>query len=119
MRSNIFLFFRLWALISTPSFTIAQDDDVDYNEVWNYAPDFFNDKFPPYPDLKDESGNNITVENIRGTHLFGWKGCGNEEVNKITRAYKDFHTLTSQDGVHKNIDWAYAAAVNFWRPNAG
>ncbi|RYP00514.1 hypothetical protein DL764_006483 [Monosporascus ibericus] len=115
MRSNIFLL-RLRALLSTPSLTVAQDDDVDYNEVWNYAPDFSNDKFPPYPDLKDESGNNITVENIRGTHLFGWKGCGNEEVNKITRAYKDFHTLTSQDGVYKNIDWAHAAAVDFWGP---
>jgi hypothetical protein len=98
---------------------VAQDGDVDYEQVWDHAPDFSNDGHQPFPSLKDDDGNDISVENLRGTRLFGYKGCEKEEANKIDQAFKDFHTLVSQNGVHSNIDWAHAAAVDFFGPSAG
>jgi hypothetical protein len=86
--------------------------------VWDYAPDF-GTIAPPYPDLKNPDGSNITIANLRGTHLFGWKGCEKEEVNEITTAYNDFYTLAQQLSVYNNIDWKSQAATDFWGPSSG
>lgn len=39
--------------------------------IWDYAPDFSNDPFPPYPPVKNPDDSNITIENLRGTRLYG------------------------------------------------
>lgn len=82
--------------------------------IWDFAPDFSNDPFPPYPPVKNPDGSNITIENLRGTRLYGWYGCPSDRVNVIQRAYRDFNTLSSQDGVYRNIDWSAQAATDFW-----
>jgi len=64
------------------------------------APDFSKDPFPPYPSI-----DNITTKSIRGTRLYGWKGCAHEETQKIAEAYDDFYTLAQQPDVYNNIDW--------------
>lgn len=87
--------------------------------VWDFAPDFSKDPFPPYPDLKDDSGNNLTTENIRGVHLFGWKGCTSDETRQIQEAYNDFYTLANQFSVYNNIAWDSPAATDFWGPASG
>ena len=97
-------------LLSSLSLAVA-------DSVWDYAPNFANDPFPPFPSLKNPDGTNITVESLRGTHLFGWKGCSNEEVNGITEAYNDFYTLAQQPEVYNSIDWTSSAATDFWGPN--
>ena len=89
------------------------------NSVWDYAPDFSNDPFPPYPPVKNPDGTNISVANARGTRLFGWKGCGSPEQKMITEAYDDFHVLVNQPGVYSNIDWNSKVATDFWGPTSG
>lgn len=37
----------------------------------DYSPD---DPFPPYPPLTYDNGTNITIQALRGTRLYGWKG---------------------------------------------
>jgi hypothetical protein len=95
--------------------TLVQGDD----SVWSYAPDFSKDAIQPYPDLKDSNGNNITVENLRGVHLFGFKGCAKGDADGIKQAYNDFYTLSNQLSVYNNIDWKAQAATDFWGPASG
>jgi hypothetical protein len=99
------------------SFLLSSLSHAVADSVWDYAPNFANDPFPPFPSLKNSDGTNITVESLRGTHLFGWKGCDNDEVNGITQAYNDFYTLAQQPEVYNSIDWASNAATDFWGPN--
>jgi hypothetical protein len=87
--------------------------------VWDYAPDFAKDHIPPYPSLKKPDGSNLTIESVRGAHLFGWKGCTNEEANEISTAYNDFYTLAQQPALYNNIDWNNRAATDFWGPAKG
>src|SRR6187402_2513262 len=89
------------------SLSLAASDNV-----WDYAPDFSKDQFPPYPSLKNPDGSNITIESLRGTHLFGWKGCETEEVNAISQAYNDFYELARQPVVYNSIDWTSQAAID-------
>jgi hypothetical protein len=89
------------------------------DSVWDYAPDFSKDPIQPYPDLKKPDGTNISVENIRGTHLFGFRGCAKGDADNIKQAYKDFHTLADQLDVYNNIDWTSDAANDFWGPTTG
>lgn len=80
----------------------------------NYGPDFSNDPFPPYPPVYQSDGSNFTAANWRGTRLFGWKGCGTEQVNAITQAWNDFHKLASQKDLYEEIDWTSQAALDIW-----
>ena len=52
--------------------------------IWDNAPDFSNDPYPPYPPLTNSDGSNILVSNLRGTRLFGWMGCSQEEAKMIS-----------------------------------
>jgi hypothetical protein len=91
---------------------------ADYS-VWDFAPDFANDPIQPYPSLKNPDGTNISIENIAGTRLFGWKGCGEIEVDAIKDAWDDFYKLAQQNSVYKNLDWTSQAATDFWGPGSG
>jgi hypothetical protein len=87
--------------------------------VWDFAPSFAGDAIQPYPDLTGSDGNNISVDSLRGTHLFGWKGCTGERAKLIKQAYNDFYTLANQLEVYNNIDWSGQAATDFWGPADG
>ena len=84
--------------------TIANADNGTAS-VWDNAPDFAKDQIQPYPSLKDANGANLTVDNIRGVHLYGWKGCDARESNAISEAYNDFYKLANQQEVYNKIDW--------------
>ncbi|KAI0529773.1 hypothetical protein GGR58DRAFT_526027 [Xylaria digitata] len=77
---------------------------VDPAEVWTYAPNFADDPVPPYPPLKNADGSDISIENLRGTRLFGWEQC-DDNWKPIADAWKEFNGLVSQDGVKSKIDW--------------
>jgi len=85
------------------------------NTVWDYAPDFSKDSFPPYPDLKNPDGSNITVQNLRGVHLFGWKGCHSTESKGIKETYDDFYKMAQLAELYNNIDWKDKAAREYFR----
>lgn len=89
------------------------------NTVWDYAPDFSKDSFPPYPDLKNPDGSNITVQNLRGVHLFGWKGCHSTESKGIKETYDDFYKMAQLAELYNNIDSKDKAAREFWGPSIG
>lgn len=97
---------------TTPPPTSSQIDPLDD------APDFSKDPHPPYPPFHRLDGSNFTAENVRGTRLFGWKGCGTNEINIITETWNDFHTLASQKSLYENIDWSSQAAREIWGPKA-
>jgi hypothetical protein len=80
-------------------------------------PDWSKDKFPPYPSMTNADGSNITVENLRGTRLFGWKGCEVDDTKAIAAAFDDFYKLASP--LASNIDWASEVAEDFWGKNTG
>jgi hypothetical protein len=82
--------------------------------IWDYAPDFSKDPFPPYPSLQNPDGSNITLENLRGTRLFGWWGCTGERAKLIQEAYNDFYKLSNQLEVYNKIDWKGPAAQDFF-----
>ena len=100
-------------------YLLASLIDANGEKIWDFAPDYSQDPFPPYPSLENPDGSNITIENLRGTRLYGWTDCGVNERNAITEAWDDFHTLVSQPGVYQNIDWADQAATDFWGPSRG
>ena len=80
----------------------------------DYGPDFSKDPFPPYPDVMNPDGSNITVENWRGVRLFGWKGCDSGAQSIIVETMKHFHTLADQKALWKDIDWDPPAARDIW-----
>ena len=77
----------------------------DGKTIWDEAPDFSKDEIKPYPDIKGPNGEDLTIENLRGVHLFGWKECSGEEGKWIAEAYNDFYKLEQQPVVYNNIDW--------------
>jgi hypothetical protein len=85
----------------------------------DFGVDYTNDPFPPYPPFTNPDGSNISIANLRGTRLYGWKGCASSEMNIITQAYNDFHTLAKQPAIYKNIDFSSLAARQFWGPVTG
>ncbi|KAI9680922.1 MAG: hypothetical protein M1829_001002 [Trizodia sp. TS-e1964] len=87
--------------------------------IWDYAPDFANDTIQPYPSLNNPDGSAISLSNLRGTRLFGFKGCQTPEANAISEAYNDFYTLSQQSSLYKNLDWTSQAANDFWGPSSG
>jgi len=106
---------RLWGgVVLLPSLLLVNADSI-----WDYAPDFSKDAYPPYPNITNPDGSNLTIENWRGTKLYGWKGCTPHEANDIAQTYNDFHKIVSTDGIYKNIDWSHAAATDFWGPADG
>jgi hypothetical protein len=62
-------------------------------------------------------GTNITTQNLRGTRLYGWKGCDVSEAKAIAEAYVDFQKLASP--LASNIDWASKTAEDFWGNDKG
>lgn len=78
-------------------------------------PNWSKDKFPPYPSMTNVDGSNITVENLRGTRLYGWKGCEVDDMKDIAAAFDDFYKLASP--LAYNIDWASEVAEDFWGNN--
>ncbi|KAL9106050.1 MAG: hypothetical protein Q9227_008893 [Pyrenula ochraceoflavens] len=107
---------------SEPTHASARGSRVE-NRDWDpsstphpldYAPDFSKDPFPPFPDVHNSDGSNITIDNWRGTYLFGWKGCDKNAKNIIIETYNDFQTLAGEDSVYKNLDWNSPAARDIW-----
>jgi hypothetical protein len=86
--------------------------------AFDFSPDYSKDPFPPYPPLAGPDGR-IDIENLRGTRLYGWRGCGVQEVNAITQAWKDFHTIADQLDVYNNIAFDQRPAKEFWGASAG
>lgn len=78
------------------------------------APDFSQDSYPPRPEVTKPDGSNIAVENLRGTRLFGWKGCDSGAREIIVETMKHFHTLADQEALWKDIDWDSPAAKEIW-----
>lgn len=62
-------------------------------DVWAAAPYYSDDAFPPYPDLKNPDGSDVSSASLRGTHLYEWIGCQSKEHKAIKEAYNDFYTL--------------------------
>ena len=56
---------------------------------------------------------NVSVENWRGTKLFGWKGCDKYERRIIIETMKDFHTLANQEALWKEIGTLFRVAFVF------
>ena len=80
----------------------------------DYAPDFSQDAYPPWPEVTNPDGSNITVENWRGTRLFGWKGGDPGAQKIIVETMKHFHTLANQETLWKDINWDSPAAKDIW-----
>lgn len=115
MRSN-----RVYAGIYSALLLLVSLGHVAADKtVWDYAPDFSKDPFPPYPDLKNSDGSSITVQNLRGVHLYGWKGCQKKESDGIKEAYNDFYKMAQLPELYANIDWNDKAAREFWGPSTG
>lgn len=76
-------------------------------------------KVTHFPPLTDDQGKPIDANNVRGTRLFGYEGCGKREENIINEAYKDFYTLTDQLVLWNNIGWKTQGAKEFWGATAG
>lgn len=90
----------------------------DGKTIWDEAPQFQNDSFPPYPSLTDPDGNPLSIENLRGVHLFGWKGCTDPHKTMISQTYDDFYKLAQQPELYNNIDWSEQVGFSFphaWR----
>jgi len=84
---------------------LAEYKNADGKTIWDVAPNFKNDAIQPYPDLKGPKGEDLTIANLRGVHLFGWKGCSGDEGKWIKEAYNDFYKLAQQPELYNNIDW--------------
>lgn len=80
----------------------------------DYAPDFSKDPYPPYPPVKNDDGSEISIENWRGTKLFGWKGCEPEEQKIIVETFQHFHKLADNKALYDSIDWVSQAAKEIW-----
>jgi hypothetical protein len=84
-----------------------------------FGVDYTKDPFPPYPAVTNPDGTNISALNLRGTRLYGWKGCDVSEEKIIAQTYNDFYTLAQQPSLYKNLDFSSAASREFWGPSAG
>lgn len=96
---------RTIVMLCTIIFSFSTIANAGNATVWDYAPNFTEDLIQPYPSLKNPNGSSLTVDSIRGVHLFGWKGCSNAEGNMISEAYNDFYKLANQLEIYKKIDW--------------
>ncbi|KAI4197393.1 MAG: hypothetical protein LQ350_005944 [Teloschistes chrysophthalmus] len=109
---------------ATSSFISSVAADLDEYKspngttIWDEAPNFKNDPIQPYPDLKGPNGEDLTIENLRGVHLFGYKGCSGQESVWIKEAYSDFYKLAQQPELYNNIDWSDEAIKEFFGPNS-
>ena len=75
-----------------------------------YAPDFYQDPFPPWPSVTNADGFNKTVQNWLGTKLFGWKGCDKGAQDIIVETMQSFYFLAQQEASWKNVDCDSTAA---------
>lgn len=81
------------------------------------TPDYSKNLYPPYPPMTNLDGSNVTIDNLRGTRLFGWDGCHPTEQKQIVEAFNDFYKLA--DPLSGQIDWAGEVAQDFWGANDG
>ena len=113
----------LWGVSTALSFTASvfapQPTPVPSSRMLPPPPDLFNYTAPPYPDLPTDWNANITTQNLLGTRLYGWLGCGPDEIEQIKGAYKEFQTLVRQPGVMTGIDWTEQPAKEFFGPSQG
>ena len=88
---------------------------MNYNVTgYDVAPDLSKYEHAPYPPLKDESGNDLDVNAVRGTRLFGYEDCGPQEYKIINDAYNDFYKLSHLDGLYANFAWDNQPAQEIW-----
>jgi len=113
-------------LLLTVSNSIILNASLDYASllnasftVWEYSPNYSNDTFPPYPPSTHANGTIIDIQALRGTRLYGWKGCEVQEQKDITQAYNDFYKLAQQTEVYNNIVWDDQAGKDFFGPAFG
>lgn len=92
---------------------------INADSVWDYAPDFSKSNAPPYPPLTNSDGSNITIENLRGVHLFGFDECGGSQQKAIKQAYDDFHTVMNMPEIYNNIDWDDVVTKDFFGAASG
>lgn len=83
------------------------------------APDYSGDSIAPFPSLTNPDGSDLTIENIRGVHLFGFKGCTGDQGREIKQTYNEFFELSNNPALYNNIDWNSRAATDFWGPGDG
>lgn len=108
-------------IVGTVLLSLALHPILNFAEqtVWDFAPDFSKDTIPPYPPLTNPDGTDITIQNLRGTRLFGWRGCDISESNAIAEAFDDFHKLVSLPEVYNSISWNDRAAIDFFGAASG
>ncbi len=99
--------------------SVRPRDSTSTPNPLDYPPDTSKDPFPPYPPMKNTDGSNITVQNLRGVRLFGWKGCSSPDVKTISDSFDDFEKLAKQEALWKSIDWNSPAAKEIWGKGAG
>ncbi|KAL9628590.1 MAG: hypothetical protein Q9164_007212, partial [Protoblastenia rupestris] len=68
---------------SVATVDLKEYTNPDWKTVWDEAPYFSKDEIKSYPDLKGPNGEDLTIENLRGVHLFGWKGWSGEKGDTI------------------------------------
>jgi hypothetical protein len=86
-------------------------------DLINNRPDYSRDAIPLYPSMREADGSDISVDNLRGTRLYGWKGCTSSDADAIAGAFDDFSKLAKPLGA--SIDWAGEIAEDFWGKNEG
>ena len=104
-RNGVAVLAVLSSFLSVASADLAEYTNPEGKTIWDEAPDFSNDTIPPFPSLKDAQGQDLTIANLRGVHLFGWKGCTGDQGKQVAEAYSDFYKLAKQPAVYNNIDW--------------
>ncbi|XTI88893.1 hypothetical protein V2W45_1188632, partial [Cenococcum geophilum] len=83
----------------------AADDNLFNVTGYDVGPDWENDELPPFPPLTDSEGKKIDAANLRGTRLFGYKGCGKAEKKIIDDTYVDFSYLAALPTLKDGIAW--------------
>ena len=78
----------------------------DGKTIWDEAPKFKDDSIQPYPDLKGPNGKELTIKELRGVHLFGFKGCTEGKGKAIKESYDDFYELANQPELYDQINWS-------------
>jgi len=93
------------ALSQDPPWTTYDVSGLDF------GPDYTVDEV--YPPIND------TIQNLRGTRLYGFADCGSNEKQIINEAWDDFYTLSQQKALYDSLDWNAQAAKEFWGAVSG
>jgi hypothetical protein len=90
-----------------------QEPKVTLDTFKDYYPDFAKEGNGPEPPLP---GDDVALENVRGTRIFGGAGCDGGDWSMIKESWHDFNTIVATNGVKSDIDWNSQAAKEFWGP---